>query len=304
MCILHHVNTLWLFTYSELKTIVGPSTLFGIVSALAGPTLMTTSEPSIAVLTRIPMVAFWAWINLLPFAIANQRRPEAIREDSLNKPWRPLPSKRLDSSQALVLICCFYPTPFLLSVYIGGVRQYVALVMLGLWYNELRGGDQSCIIRNVINGCGYICYTSGALEVALSRSQAVFRAAGYQWLSMIGAVVFSTIHSQDLYDQYGDCKRNRRTVPLVIGDLAARRTIAGAVLLWPLLCPAFWQLPWYGYIAPVLLAVTIAWRLLLKTTVEDDKRTFRAYNLWIVSLYFLPLIKYYDVNSSQYEKGD
>jgi hypothetical protein len=33
---------------------------------------------------------------------------------------------------------------------------------------------------------------------------------------------FSTLHMQDMYDQAGDSLRDRRTLPLVVGDSSAR----------------------------------------------------------------------------------
>ena len=238
------------------------------------------------------MTAFWAWINLLPFAIDNQRQPDGVKEDTENKPWRPLPSKRLTAGQAKLTMLVCYLIALSSSLYLGGVWQCITLVGLGYWYNDLKGADNSCITRNLINACGYICFTSGALEVTSGLSIVSMRPVAYQWLLTIALVIFTTIHSQDLYDQAGDSLRKRWTVPLVLGDSAARWTIVLSVGVWSWFCPSFWQLGIKGFATSVVLGGILVWRTLSQRTVKADKRSFRIYNVWIISLFFLPLIDF------------
>lgn len=287
----YHMYTIWLFTYSDLKTIVAPKTAFGILSALSGPALTTNSSPNIlSIWRRIFIVAFWTWINLLPFNIDNQRQPKAIQEDSVNKSWRPLPSKRLNGAQARSLMLTIYPLALISSLYIGGTMQCIVLMILGYWYNDHAGADRSCIVRNFINACGFLCYTSGTLEIASGPATILSKPVAYQWLLTIGAVVFTTIHSQDLYDQAGDSLRERWTVPLVIGDSAARWTVAVPIAFWSCFCPIFWRVGFGPQMVTISLGAGIIYRVLWKRSVRDDKRTFRFYNAWIVALYLLPLI--------------
>ena len=289
-----YLQTIWLFTYSDLKTIVGPKTAFGILSALSGPILTKNASPSLAtVLSRIPVVLFWTWINLLPFAIDNQRQPEAIQEDAENKPWRSMPSKRMSQRHARCLVFCLYPAAFVASLKVGGMKQCLALMVLGYWYNDRGGADRNCIIRNLINAFGFICYASGATEVA-SRTELLdnpFKPVALQWFLIIGAVVFSSVHTQDMYDQAGDSLRGRQSVPLVIGDTPARWTIAIAVAFWSYVCPAFWHLGASCRAVSMVLGAIIVLRTLTKTAVAADKLTFRVWNMWMVMMYLMPLLK-------------
>ncbi|KAL9623090.1 MAG: hypothetical protein Q9160_002604 [Pyrenula sp. 1 TL-2023] len=52
-----------------------------------------------------------------------------------------------------------------------------------------------------------------------------------KWFCIIAATVTSSVHSQDMYDQLGDRARGRWTVPLVIGDTAARCTSTASVTI-------------------------------------------------------------------------
>ncbi|RYO75037.1 hypothetical protein DL764_010609 [Monosporascus ibericus] len=68
--------SVWLFTLSDLKTIVIPQTAFGILNALA----FLSEGSSIKwaqVLSRLPRAIFMIWINLLPFAIDNTTTTES-----------------------------------------------------------------------------------------------------------------------------------------------------------------------------------------------------------------------------------
>lgn len=290
----YHAKTIWLFTYSDLKTIVGPETAFGVLSALSGPILTTNNSPDFSVLlSRIPIVAFWCWINLLPFAIDNQRQPEAVDEDGENKPWRSMPSGRLSETHAKWLMWSLYPIAIVASLKLGGLKQCLALICLGWWYNDLGGADYSCITRNFINACGFLSYASGATEVA-SRSNLLdnpFKPVAWSWFLIIGAVVFTSVQTQDMYDQAGDSLRRRKTVPLVIGDHYARWSIALAMMGWSVVCPTFWQLGPVTYAISIITGAVVTFRTLTKRSVSADKVTFRIWNLWMVMLYLMPLFK-------------
>lgn len=286
-----HLRSIWLFTFSDLKTIIGPKTVFGLMNALSAPAFgIGTAPEAMWVFRRALLVALWTWINLLPFAIDNQRQPAAIAEDSLNKPWRPMPSNRLTAKQAKQIMLILYPVAGMTSFYAGGLRQCIALMILGYWYNDCGGADASCVIRNLINACGFVCYSSGAMEVALGYPLP-WQPRLVQWFLIIGAVVFSTVQTQDLYDQAGDKLRGRKTLPLVTGDAAARWMTVIAMGFWCIICPWYWNLHYGIGLAFRLLGCLIILRCLSKRSVCEDKKTFRWWNLWIVFIYSLPLLK-------------
>ena len=287
-----HSYSLWLFTASDLKTIVGPSLVFGVANALAilsyeldVPIYRTNQDVG----RRIPHVAFWIWTNLLPFTINNQTAAGAVEEDMINKPWRNLPARRMTVNQARQLMLFLYPLAVITSFAIGGLKQSIALVILGVWYNNFAGGDRSCLLRNLINAYGYVCFTSGAMEVAAGVVLPL-DVRLIQWLGMIAAVMFSTVHLQDMYDQAGDQIRGRNTVPLVVGDGRARWTTALAMIFRGFVCPLYWHAEARVLLASFLLASWIATRGLLLRTVSDDRLTFKLWNAWMTLTFQLPLL--------------
>ena len=172
-----------------------------------------------------------------------------------------------------------------------GLKWCIFLVALTYWYNELGASDRNCLEKNFVNGCGYICYIFGAIDVGRTGQPFTFSHKAFAWIILIGFVVFSTIHVQDMEDQDGDKIQDRKTVPLVIGDINARYTIVVAIALWSLIAPLFWGFSRVVlFAAPCLLGTLVVWRTLRLRDVRSDQITFKLWNLWMVSLYILPFM--------------
>ena len=156
------------------------------------------------------------------------------------------------------------------------------------------------LARNLINALGYASFGIGALEISLNYS-INFNLATLtaeldspnleKWLVVVALVIMTTVQMQDLEDQVGDAQRGRLSVPVQFGDAPARWSVAIPMLFWGLFCPYLWQCVWLGYVVCTSLAFTIAYRVLAFRTVMEDKLTFRMWNLWVLSLYCLPLTR-------------
>ncbi|KAF2465140.1 uncharacterized protein BDR25DRAFT_379884 [Lindgomyces ingoldianus] len=306
----YHLYSTWLFTRSDIKTIILPKTIFGILGATATSAFGLPSEYAIRpvdALLQAPVTALWVWSNLLPFAIDNQRHWAAIEEDRINKSWRAMPSGRMTQAQAKKFMLCSYITTAFISWRVGGMAQCLALMILGCWYNDLGGADNSCVVRNLINGLGYVSFSSGAMEVAVGHSllpyanilTSVAELHGlskhnflplWNWLGILIIIVFTTTHAQDMHDQAGDRARGRRTVPLVIGDVAARISIVISVGIWSIFCALYWDVGALGFGLVGILAAVVGIRTMALRRVRDDKKTFMFWNAWITAVYMLPLL--------------
>ncbi|KAI0435841.1 UbiA prenyltransferase family [Xylaria telfairii] len=292
----YHAYCIWLFTFSDLKTIIFPQSLFGLLTALSQT--KTTPISTLDIAYRVPLVFGWVYANLLPFEINNQRQPEAIQEDKLNKPWRTMPSGKWTSNQAFFGMWFFYMSAGLLSWSIGVLPWSLCLMLLGSWYNNFGGSDVNPVVRNLINALGYTCFGVGALEVALNVPLNInpgeiiepknLRLLG--WVSIVALIIMTTVQTQDMEDQMGDIQRGRRSLPVEIGDGPARWITAIFMAIWAPVCPVFWQSSWLGYAITMPWALLVAWRTLMFRGVEEDKQTFRLWNIWIMSIYLLPLL--------------
>jgi len=287
---LYHAYSIWLFTLSDLKSIVGPQAAFGIINALVLSIEADGDLRWAEVLSRTPVVAFWVWINLLPLTIDNQRQPESILEDKHNKPWRAIPSGRMTGAQAKALMFCLYPVTFLASFWLGGLRQCLGLMALGYAYNDANLAERSWVTRNLINGMAFCCFASGALEVAIKTPISSDQPVVLEWLAIIGAVVSSTVQTQDLEDQIGDRLRGRISMPLSVGDGPTRWLTAVLMLAWSVACPLYWGAGLASQLLIGGLGMGVACRTLAFRSVVADKRTFRLWNAWMAGLYLLPLL--------------
>ena len=280
----YDLHTAYLFTSKDIKTIIVPQTLFGLFNAYAA-----THDAS-AVLSRTPFVLAWVFLNLLPFCIDNQRQPGSMAEDSVNRPSRPLPAKRLTAEAAFTWVLVLYTAAFVLSLFVGGTSMCIALVAIGWLYNDCQMSEQGLVGRNVLTALGYAAFGVGALMVAMP-TMALDNGLGaktWVWVAILVAVIGTTGHVTDMADLEGDRQRGRKTAPIVWGEEVAKWTICVPVGVWSVLCPWFWEARFLGLLLPVLTGGKIISRLLTEETAAH-KNTNRIWNLWVVVLYMLPL---------------
>ncbi|KAK5993997.1 Diterpene cyclase eriG-like protein [Cladobotryum mycophilum] len=282
-------SLIWAFTESDFFTFVIPNSAFGILGAFAASSFSEGVQPSVIdVLRRIPLIIIYNWSNLLSFDLANQRAPESVAEDCINKPWRPLPMGKITSDQTRRAMLASVPLTLWLNHGLGVWEQGVA-IHIGTWlYNDLRGMDE-IFVREVLISVAYAMFNSGSLQIALGPEASISR-NGIIWIAIISGLVLTTMQIQDLKDQEGDKLRGRNTIVLFLGDKVSRRSIAFFVCFWSLVCAFFCSLSAWQCIIPVLPAVLIAWRVLMMRSQKEDRRSWHLWCAWLVCLYSLPII--------------
>lgn len=290
----YHLRTLWLFARSDLKTVVFPQTVFGCVALLSREAFgVQGSTEVVELLRRLPLIMSWVWINLLGEVVANQRLAGSIVEDSINKPWRPLPSKRVTTDEArCLLLWILLPSGYIAGALFGGSDASVALMVFSYMYNDLDGANENWLLRNVLNACGLSSFSLGAAEVAWGR-QTVLNGTICTWIAILAAVISSTVQLQDLPDIDGDKARGRRTMPLIYGDTLVRWSICIPTLFWSLYCPFYWGLDVPGFLLPVLVGLLICGRLITLRCSGADAVTWKLWCGWMGILYLLPLFARY-----------
>lgn len=236
------------------------------------------------------MVMLWNWLNLFVFNLANQRHPDSVAEDKINRPWRPLPAGRISILHTRQLLLLAIPVVLRLSVYLGAWEETALLYTMNWVYNDLNGGDDGFIIRNVLLALAFSQYNKGSLRVATGTGFDLLPRA-WRWIWLTSAVIGTTMHIQDVKDVEGDRAKNRRTMPIVLGDGPARWSVAIPVVIWSVVCPAFWELDVPGYVLPVVLGMAIAGRILFLRERVADKRTWKMWTAWTAVIWMLPLFK-------------
>ncbi|RYN15692.1 hypothetical protein AA0115_g12871 [Alternaria tenuissima] len=230
---LYHLHTLYLFTYDQFFDTIVPGTLFGLLTALAGPALSLPAQFTLAVVLRGPAISAWLWLIILQFCLQNQCSKGAGEEDAKNKPWRPIPSKRITPADAKRLLM---PTRLIAgtaSWYLGVSTPFLAWTVLSSLYNDHGGSDRSGMVRHLFCGCFFTCSFGGALTIALDSEEMSGQAQ--HWMILVCfCILMTTIQTQEFRDEEGDRKRGRRTLVTELGRERALCTVHVAVTFWSL----------------------------------------------------------------------
>ncbi|RPD60601.1 hypothetical protein L226DRAFT_545112 [Lentinus tigrinus ALCF2SS1-7] len=270
----YHAYTLYLFTKSDMKTILFPITLFA---------WCTVPHRAIAAFAK---AFIWTWLYLLQFCVSNQSLSPG--EDLINKPWRPIPAGRVSIGNARLLRWILLPLCLLFS-YTSGVFPVGVILALGIFlHNEMRL-DSHWFTRNVLNAIGYAVFDAGATSITQSGSlsQLSPRALLAHYMSIF--IVLTTIHAQDFQDEAGDRLEKRRTIPIVMPN-GGRTSMLVALPVWSVSLCTLFPLPVWLRAVMLALGVWVGLRFYLLRDPAADKRSYLLYNVWLAIARIAPTI--------------
>lgn len=287
-----HAQTLLLFTCDQIMDTVIPGTAFGVLAALSGSALNLPAQNPFSVLRQIPKVSLWLWLVILQFCVQNQRSAASVQEDSVNKPWRPIPSRRITSEQAERLLDIANIIACALSYKLNVMPIFLVYTCLITVYNDYGGGNKSGIIRNLFCGAGFSCYFGGSLSIAIGPNNALSLAA-WNWTATIAfGILATTIHTQDFRDEAGDKARGRHTLVTELGRKLALRTVLVAVSFWSVYTPLnFFAVDSKTAMLYILFGgalLVVALQAYRKGNNELDRTMYKVWCLWIFCLCSLP----------------
>ncbi|KAJ4406909.1 hypothetical protein N0V91_004341 [Didymella pomorum] len=283
-------KTALLFTSDQVLDTVIPGTAFGILAALSGSTLNLPDQSRNAILGRSFAVFVWLWLVILQFCVQNQRSSGSVAEDTINKPWRPIPSGRMTSEQATTLLARINIAAGLLSYCLDVLPIFAVYMCLITAYNDFGGGNKSGIVRNLFCGAGFSCYFGGALSIALGPH--AMSTAAWQWtLTVTFGILATTIQTQEFRDEVGDKARGRRTLVTELGRERAFWTVFASVAFWSVYTPlGFFQGGWTTALLPVLFGCSLLVMATQAYRSGDHKLDRKLYKIWCIWMFgFCPL---------------
>ncbi|KAI0518478.1 UbiA prenyltransferase family-domain-containing protein [Xylaria bambusicola] len=286
----YHLTTLFLFTRSDFKTVILPQSVFAlslVVSRSNSPLLYGFSLGDIAY--RMPYMLVWLWLHLLVEDISNQSLSSSIVEDTINRPWRPLPARRLTVTEARNITRVAVVAALALSIFLKSFLPSTTLMTLIWLYNDLDGNSTGPLMRNVLNGAGLACFGWGAVCVLLEGATDdgnVLR----DWLILVAAMISTTVHVQDLADKDGDKARKRQTAALIYGEGWTRWSVAIVAIFWSVVCPAFWGVSLPYATAPLGISSIMSAVLLLGKSQFSNELGLRLWCLWVTVVFISPLL--------------
>lgn len=285
----YHMNTVFLTICNNIPDMVLGGFLFGTITSFAAPRLSMGPVLSPAQLVAAaPKMLLWSCTNIFMFCLHNQRQPGNIAEDALNKPWRPMVSGRLSPNQAVRLLYVMHPLCLVIGLCMGGFVPYAILTFFHVWYNEF-GAASDGVLKSIFNGIGVAMFFVGPLEVATGHTILSGNTKGILWVGLLVALITTTSHIQDFRDMEGDKVARRRTIPLVMDEMAARVLAVAGVGCWTELACRFWAASWTQRSAAWGTAALLVANLMLDRTNPGDHRAWRLWSVWVTALVFLPI---------------
>ncbi|QPP08287.1 UbiA family prenyltransferase [Streptomyces bathyalis] len=261
------------FNSNDLWSTVVPASCF-VVAAVRSAGLGAYA----AALTVAGAVLYF-WLFIYGSSLINQIT--GVEEDRLNKPFRPLvtgDSTMRGAKRRLAAVHVLFPAVGLLL----GVVEWALLWQLLFMLHYAWGGHRHWFAKNLLIALGVVSQLASAWEMVTPITT-----AAWHWIFTMAAMTFLIIGVQDLRDVEGDRTLDRRTMPIVLGDLPCRIYFAVSfVALLPvthfvMVAPAGFHW-WTAAIDAALagLSLLLAARVLLLRTPAQDHRTQRFVEWW------------------------
>lgn len=203
------VELLWKFTKTDLLVSVVSASIFMLVA------LFSAASVNLQSLAYFGLGLCYFIFYIYPFDISNQL--EAIEEDKLNKPFRPLPSGLINEQGAYFRYYLGTAVYLILGAFLG-VFYWSVLWVIVTYMLNLRGWDKNWITKNFVSmGLGTAAQLGAAWQII-----GPFSSSAIIWISLISFWVALTSCTQDFRDVEGDRKTGRKTLPILVGDQNAR----------------------------------------------------------------------------------
>ncbi|MCX5387292.1 UbiA family prenyltransferase [Streptomyces sp. NBC_00083] len=222
------------------------------------------------------------WLYLYTFCLTNQLA--GLREDQLNKPFRPLVTGEA-SRRATVWRAVVTFTAFPLVGWALGVWQW-ALIWEAVTLLHNLGGARHWVVKNAVISLGIPLMLGPAWQMVAPLGDEAWR-----WMVTLAVSAFVLIPVQDLRDLHGDAATGRMTFPLAFGEPFARTFLCVGFGLLPfvdhfLIIRASPDDPkaWIAEAATAVLCWVIAWRVPRRINSAYDHRTYRWFEYWYAAI--------------------
>ncbi|KAJ4016212.1 hypothetical protein NW766_004403 [Fusarium irregulare] len=166
------IKVFWAFVKSDIFTFSTPGILFGMTGALSTGELFDgpRSHP-IDVFGRLQKVILSNIFTIIIFNFANQRSPASILEDSINKPWRPIPAGMITPEQTRRAALVVAPIALAYNYSMGVGVEGLLMQVLTFYYNDLCGSDE--VVRDGIIAVAYAVVNTMSLKLCIGPENIV-----------------------------------------------------------------------------------------------------------------------------------
>ncbi|MEP7104091.1 MAG: UbiA family prenyltransferase [Candidatus Dojkabacteria bacterium] len=202
------INIFWRFIRSDIWATIIPGL---IMTSIALIHFHIDLKVSIIILFQSLI-----YFTLYEYSFVLTNQLGSIEEDSINKPFRPLPQKLVTRNQTLqrsLLVSLI----FLIVGFLLGILPWAILwVSVSLFHNIW--GHRHWLTKNVISmSLGILSIIGAAWELVMPLEPSVLK-----WGIVISTILGFCAVMQDFRDVSGDRLSKRKTLPIDLGDYKAR----------------------------------------------------------------------------------
>jgi 4-hydroxybenzoate polyprenyltransferase len=225
-CITRELDLFFSFSWRDWSATIIPGSIWGLGAALSDP----VSPP--VLLYRFSRLIVWLSLYVYSFNLCNQII--GISEDRLNKPDRPIPAGKVTPAaakrRAKVVIVAFLAIGMFPP---GVVAETICWIVTTIWGCWVSAGHHWLGKNSVLIPAGTYALLSGAWKCL-----AFYTPKTHSHILALALWAGVMTNLQDMRDVAGDRATGRRTMPVVYGDIMARRLMTflgiplGLLLLW------------------------------------------------------------------------
>ncbi len=275
---LREARLFWEFTWRDWSTTIIPTAIFALaVLKTRWPVAMSAA----ALALGRCLVYFTLYIYT--FCLANQIA--GVEEDSVNKPDRPIPRGLVSPRGALARWAVVTAVFLGVGAWFGVFVWALAWALLTVLYCYC-GWDRHWFTKNVVvMSLGVLVELAATWELVTPLTP-----AGWRWVLVSSGTIGVTSILQDMRDVAGDRSIGRRTLPVAVGESAARWAMATVFALAPIAVHLGLMSRGGGAKALACDVVLGAWSLAIAARVLRDRSprsahaTYMFYTYWYCAL--------------------
>ncbi len=278
VAVFREIYLFWRVVRYDVPASIFPGMLFAVSAWHFGSDFELEKLPAVLVKSFV-YFSFYIYT----FCLANQL--VGVEEDRLNKPDRPLVTGETSITGFKVRLII----SLLLFDIVGwelGVIEWTLLWQFVIVSHNLLGWAQHWFFKSLAMGLGTLAMLAPAWQLVRPITPLV-----WNWIILASVAVFALIHLQDHRDIIGDKAVNRRTVPLVFGEVASRLYLGIGFAVTPIAVHFFLMEPagtgWQVLVCETILTVlslVIAVRVLFLRSIKTDHITYMLYPYWFCCL--------------------
>ncbi|KAJ7436990.1 UbiA prenyltransferase family-domain-containing protein [Mycena galericulata] len=246
----NELDIFFAFSWRDWSTTIIPGSIWGIGAVLA------TQLPLSTALLPFPRLLLWLTLFIYFFTLTNQI--VGVDEDRINKPDRPIPSGKVTLASAK------YRAIVVLAGFLGIAMISPSVTLETICWALTTGFLCFTSAGNHWFGKNMIGMTAGTWALLSGTWKIIHPCSPATRDHIIGTALWFglSLNLQDLRDFDGDLATGRKTLPIMCGNLLARRIIAFVLIPSAMVILWLWNIPTLAPVSLMIAHIMLCYRVM------------------------------------------